>query len=111
MSKAPKLCKQGNLAYVRIHGRKIYLGTHGTAEAQREYHRVIAEYHANASAPPKDKKSITLDELCLRFLEYKKDSLVAKHLDHYKSVVAVLTQIAELEKGTVRPAPSSPNPS
>ena len=60
MSKTPKLCKQGNLAYVRIRGRKIYLGIHSTPEAQREYHRVIAEYHANASAPPRDKKSITL---------------------------------------------------
>ena len=90
MSKTPKLCKQGNLAYVRVHGRKIYLGTHGTPEAQREYHRVIAEFHANASVPPKDKKSVTLDELCLRFLEDKKGCLATKHLEHYKSLVGTL---------------------
>ena len=90
MSKTPKLCKQGNSAYVRIHGRKIYLGIHGTPEAKREYHRVIAEYHANASAPPKDKKSITLDELCLRFLEDKKDKISAKQWGNYKSLIEIL---------------------
>ena len=90
MSKTPKLCKQGNLAYVRIHGRKTYLGIHGTAEAQREYHRVVAEYHANASAPPRDKKGITLDELCLRFLEDKKDKISAKQWGNYKSLIEIL---------------------
>ena len=90
MSKTPRLCKQGNLAYVRVHGRKIYLGTYGTAKAQREYHRVIAEFHANASAPPRDKSSITLDELCLRFLEDRKSNITAKQLEHYKSLVEIM---------------------
>jgi len=87
MSKTPKLCKQGNLAYVRIHGRKLYLGIHGTAEAQREYHRVIAEYHANASEPPKDAKSVTLDELCLRFLEDRKNKITPSQWDIYRNLM------------------------
>jgi integrase len=91
MSKTPKLCKQGNLAYVRIHGQKIYLGTHGTPEARREYHRVIAEYHANASAPPKNSRHIlTIDELCLRFLEDRKVDLAPKQLEHYKSLIEII---------------------
>ena len=74
MSKTPKLCKQGNLAYVRVHGRKIYLGTHGTPEAQREYHRVIAEFHANASVPPKDKKDVrSLRSRNKRGAQYRND--------------------------------------
>jgi len=93
MSKTPKLCKQGKLAYVRIHGRKIYLGTHGTAETQREYHRVIAEFHAHASAPPKDKNSITLDELCLRFLEDKKIKVSSTQWDNYKNLVEIVLTI------------------
>ena len=90
MSKTPKLCKQGNLAYVRVHGRKIYLGTHGTPEVQREYNRVIAEYYANASAPPKTSHTLTIDELCLRFLEDRKTDLAPKQLEHYKSLIEII---------------------
>jgi integrase len=90
MSKTPKLCKQGNLAYVRIHGRKVYLGIYGTAEAQREYHRVIAEFHAHAAAPPRNKDSITLDEICLRFLEDKKTKVSTTQWDNYKNLVEIL---------------------
>ena len=95
MSKTPKLCKQGNLAYVRIHGRKVYLGAHGTAEAQREYHRVIAEYHANASAQPRDKRHFTIDELA--------DEIGLRH-DEFKKWLTFVSDPVTLINGNTKPA-------
>ena len=54
----PKYClhKPSGRAYVRIHGKVVCVGRHGTAESKREYARLVAEYasgdHAAPQAPP-----------------------------------------------------------
>lgn len=44
--------KPKNLAVVRIDGRDIYLGKHGSPESWERYARVIAEWRAGHIAPP-----------------------------------------------------------
>ncbi len=53
--KAPKYClhKPSGRAYLRVRGRVVYCGEHGTAESLKEYGRLIADLAANPSAPAK----------------------------------------------------------
>ena len=51
--------KTWGLAVVTIDGRDIYLGKHGTPEAEAEYRRVIAEYLSRPKAPPPEPSAPT----------------------------------------------------
>lgn len=70
-----RLHKPTGLGVVRLNGRDIYLGKHGTPESTAEYRRVIGEWlAANKTAPAASnaarQSAITINELVLAYLEF-----------------------------------------
>lgn len=69
-----RLHKTWGLAVVRLAGRDIYLGKHGTPESQAEYKRVIGEWLASSQAPlptpSPTAPACTVAELCLAYLRH-----------------------------------------
>lgn len=74
--------KPSGLASVRIEGRDIYLGPHGTPESRAEYKRVIAEWLANYKADPGklngngQATNLVVDELIAAYLDFAKSYYV-----------------------------------
>ena len=74
--------KPSGLASVRIDGRDIYLGPHGTPESRAEYKRVIAEWLANHKAEPSSLNgngqaaTRVVDELIAAYLDFAKSYYV-----------------------------------
>ena len=64
--------KPKDLAVVRIDGHDHYLGRYGTPESHAEYHRLLAEHHANGNVarPDTPRNDLTVNELLLAFVEY-----------------------------------------
>lgn len=71
-----RLHRPSGLAVVRLAGRDVYLGKHGTAESRAEYSRVLAEWlTAGGTAPRADAQeastgTITVNELALGYLDF-----------------------------------------
>ena len=59
----------GGTAFVRINGKRIYLGKFGSSEAKQNYARCIAEWAITTIAEPGQPTpvvgSITIDSLCI----------------------------------------------
>jgi len=59
-----RLHRPTGLGVVRLNGRDIYLGLHGTSEGRQKYERVIAEWLANGRVlPPRAPTSELTDGL------------------------------------------------
>jgi len=80
---AYRLHKPTGRAVVRLSGRDIYLGTHGTPESHAEYQRVVAEWiargghYASMAAPAtsarhSDGRALSVDELILAYMDHAK---------------------------------------
>lgn len=74
-----RLHKPKGLAVVRLNGRDIYLGKHGTPESHIEYKRVIGEWLAASKAPLPDGTAsagtlpkCSVAELLLAYLDFAK---------------------------------------
>jgi hypothetical protein len=72
-----RLHKAWGLAVVRLNGKDIYLGKHGSPESKTEYRRVIAEWLAageasHPSAPPGKSSTRSVNELMLSYLTFAK---------------------------------------
>lgn len=82
-SKVPSYChhKASGQAVVRISGRDVYLGPHGSAESHERYERAIAEWRS-AHKPPSlalaDHPSgpLSINELLLRYLRFAENYYV-----------------------------------
>lgn len=62
-------------AVVRLSGRDVYLGRHGTPESRQRYDRFVAEWLANGRQSPDPvsaptDKGLTVDELILSYLTF-----------------------------------------
>src|SRR5690349_16713380 len=69
--------KPKDLAVVRIDGRDHYLGRYGSAESWEQYHRLLAERHAQGGmSPPTTQEAkpqsevLTVAELILRYYRH-----------------------------------------
>jgi hypothetical protein len=69
------LHKPSGRAYVRIHGKVVYVGDHGTAESKQEYGRLVAELAASSGC--------TVSTVPISGLTVVE--LVAAYLDHAQS--------------------------
>ena len=68
-----RLHESWNLAVVRIGGRDIYLGKHGTPESRERYDRLIAEWLANGRRLPPSAggvNDLTINELILAYWQF-----------------------------------------
>ncbi|HAU36316.1 MAG TPA: site-specific integrase, partial [Phycisphaerales bacterium] len=111
--KSPRIPKYrlhapSGLGVVRLNGRDIYLGTHGTKESRQEYGRLINEWLANnrlfvpnddATGRPAD---LTVNELILSYLNFAKGYYVknGEPTGEMHNVKDALRPVAELYGNT-----------
>ncbi|MBA5868087.1 MAG: tyrosine-type recombinase/integrase [Nitrospira sp. CR1.3] len=96
--------KPSGLASVRVDGRDIYLGKHGTPESLESYKRVIAEWLSNnkvVSPSPATAANLhgrSVDELILRYLDFAKTYYVknCEPTGEYKNVCESLRPLTQL---------------
>lgn len=109
------LHKPSGQARVRLDGRDIYLGPHGSRDANSEYRRVIAEWLATGRAPGPVRRSarhteLTVTSLIAAYWKYRaaqrveKRSLIAVDHPVLKRLRAVYghTQAADFSPGSMR---------
>ncbi|MEO2008021.1 MAG: site-specific integrase [Pirellulaceae bacterium] len=89
----PRYChfRPRNPAYVKFHGRRIYLGRFNSPESRAEYDRVVAEWLANgrefSSDPDSGTGQLTLVEVMAAF---------RRHAQQYYRKNGIVTREAEL---------------
>jgi len=98
-----RLHKTSGRAVVRLEGRDIYLGKHGTDESKQEYHRVISEWlvskKSGASTDLSQKTdSLTINELILGYLDhartyYVKNGQPTRETENVKESLRELCQL------------------
>ena len=65
----------GGTAFVRINGKRVYLGKFGSAEAAQNYARCVAEWAISNTDPTtagQPISNITVDTLAIAFLDHTK---------------------------------------
>jgi integrase len=62
-----RLHKGTGQAYVVLNGKYIFFGPYGEPDVAEQYHRTIAEWHANGRQQQKTPEEITINELMARF--------------------------------------------
>lgn len=90
------LHKATGQARVRLDGRDIYLGKHGTPEASAKFDAVVQEWLANGRRLPD--AELTIGELVLGYLEhaatyYRKDGAPTKELDGMRQACKALLRL------------------
>jgi hypothetical protein len=86
----------GGTAFVRINGKRIYLGKLGSAEAKQNYARCVAEWAITANSEPGQPSvtvgSITVDSLTIAFLDHSRKN-TRSHYHGHRSAVKMLLQL------------------
>ena len=86
----------GGTAFVRINGKRIYLGKFGTPEAAQNYARCVAEWATtNVGTPGQPTPaigSITIDSLIIAFLDHIQKS-TPRYYYEYRSAAKVLLRL------------------
>jgi len=101
--RTPAYCRQRRpdgqvLAFVKLDGRRVYLGAWGSLESRERYGRRIAEW--SATGRQGDGKAglagITISELCLAFWKHAetyyvgRDGLPSGEAEHYRAILREL---------------------
>jgi integrase len=65
----PQYClhKPSGRAYVRIHGKVVYVGEYGSADSKQEYGLLIAELAVTPIPLPREGSQITVTEVCAAY--------------------------------------------
>jgi hypothetical protein len=61
--------KHGQQARIRLDGRQVYLGKHGSPESLRRHEQLRMEWLQRKSI---DRATLTIDELAIKFLEHSR---------------------------------------
>ena len=98
-SSPPKMGNNGGTAFVRINGKRVYLGKFGSAEAAQNYARCVAEWAISNTDPVQASLPIgriTIDSLAIAFLDYAQ-----KHDNsHYACIRIAVKVLLQLYSGT-----------
>jgi integrase len=89
ISTPPKMGNNGGTAFVRINGKRIYLGKYGSQEAAQNYARYIAEWSVSPSSILPIGKC-TVDTLAVAFLDYAKANHYPSDYSNYKIALQIL---------------------
>jgi integrase len=98
----PKYClhKPSGRAYVRIHGKVVYCGDHGTAKSKQEHGRLVAELAASSGGvvPGVPASQFTVVELAAAYLDfalgyYRKNGRPTRSLDNIKRAIKLVKDI------------------
>lgn len=92
----PKYCRHKGTgqAYVKLDGKRRYLGVYGTPESKKKYARLIAEWQATQTESPTE---ITIGELTILFLKHA-ETHYRKNGELTTEVSAIKTAIRHLNK-------------
>ena len=78
----PAYCKhkRSGRAYVKLNGKQVPLGEHGTKQAWNNYLRTVAEWEANGRLLPgaADAGDLQIQDLCAEYLEHAETDLAPK---------------------------------
>jgi integrase len=96
-----RLHKPSGLAVVRVRGRDVYLGRHGTPESHQAYRTVVAEWLASthlAPPGPEPQSPRTINELVLAYLQFAKSYYVregvpTREIENIKQAVRPLVEL------------------
>jgi hypothetical protein len=91
----PKKCRDRNQCFSWHNGKRIYFGTWGSPEAEKNYKRFIAALLENAHLPPQigDEEGVLIAELCDAFLELIESSSMDKaDIRHFKTIIGYLVK-------------------
>jgi len=80
----------GGTAFVRINGNRVYLGKFGTAKANQNYARCVAEWATTGTTPEQSAQPIgttTVNSLAIAFL----DHIQQNDLSHYHAFRSTVT--------------------
>ena len=91
--KPPKMGRNGDTAFVRINGKRLYLGPYGSPEAAQKYARIIAELAANAVPMARPAGEETLNTLSVAFLDYAKKECGQSDYGNYRTALRLLLEI------------------
>lgn len=102
--RVPKYCLHApsGQAFVRIKGRMIYLGVHGSSESQQAYARLIAQLATSKNDPVTESLTcahdLTVVELCAAYLRhakeyYRKGGKPSKWLTHIRLSIRRLCEL------------------
>ena len=91
-TRVPKYCKHKatGQAFVRLDGRMLYLGKHGTKASREEYRRMIAEWLAAGERRPGGGPDTTVVEVVAAFLKAVKPHYSAREYHQFIDVKNVL---------------------
>jgi len=94
-STPPKMGNNGGTAFVRINGKRIYLGKFGSPEAAQNYARCVAEWAISNADPEQAGQpigSITVDSLAIAYLDHAQKN-DAGHYCCIRTCVKILLQL------------------
>jgi len=91
------LHKPSGNVYVRLDGRMVYCGRHGTPEAREKYERVVAEWLARDRRPEPPGPTATVAELLAAFMGHA--------IGYYRSAAGEPTGEAANFADAIRPLP------
>jgi integrase len=89
----------GDRAFVELNGIRHYLGSHGSEESRREYHRLLAEWSASGNQMRVAANEITIVEVVSRFWEHvktyyvKPDGTQTSEVSNFKRALKVLKEM------------------
>jgi integrase len=89
------MSRNGDTAFVRINGKRIYLGKYGSPEATENYARCIAEWAVGKGTPGQFVPpigSLTIDALSVAFLDFVKKNKPGRYYE-YRSGIRILVQL------------------
>lgn len=98
MSKAlPKYChhKATGQAYVKIDGKRIYLGKHGSDASRVAYTQALSDWQSRQTGTP---KGLTVGQLCLLFIKhaddyYQQDAEPTGEANNFRKSITYLTAL------------------
>lgn len=91
--KPPKMGRNGDTAFVRVNGKRIYLGPYGSPEAGQRYARIIAELAADVVPAVQSAGEDTLDTLAITFLDFAKKEYGRSDYGNYRTALRILLEI------------------
>ena len=85
-------------AVVRLDGRDIYLGKHGTAASREAYKRFLAQWSQHGGQLPAPKHTATVAELVVAYVEfanryYRKDGKVTDEVRMLKTTLKIVRKL------------------
>lgn len=89
--KVPQIRKDREYACVYANGKKIQLGRYGTPEADIAYREFIAQWVMNPMLATSKPQQVTVEVLCLAYLDYAKENDPA----HYSGIKTAVETLLE----------------